>query len=225
MHNSIIYRLVAPPAAISLALSLIATPALADPPQRDNVRQGDQFDQRPQREAPRKPSKAPRARESRERGNRQWNDSDKQYRHPVIQDGRVFAPPGRTRFYRHVIIVRPYGHRYSGYGFYTRDDDAYKWLAFTAITLAILHYLNEQQQRTYENAQIQATSAPVGTTIHWNDGSASGTVTATRDGTASDGRYCREFQQTVTIGGRTEQAYGIACRQPDGAWQVISSGQ
>jgi triosephosphate isomerase len=36
------------------------------------------------------------------------------------------------------------------------------------------------------------------------------------------GRYCREFQQTVTIGGRTEQAYGTACMQPDGAWEVIS---
>ena len=35
------------------------------------------------------------------------------------------------------------------------------------------------------------------------------------------GRYCREFQQTVTIGGQTQQAYGKACRQPDGSWQVM----
>ncbi|MFQ5894851.1 MAG: RT0821/Lpp0805 family surface protein [Nitrospinota bacterium] len=34
------------------------------------------------------------------------------------------------------------------------------------------------------------------------------------------GRYCREFQQTVTIGGRTERAYGTACRRPDGSWRI-----
>ncbi len=36
------------------------------------------------------------------------------------------------------------------------------------------------------------------------------------------GQYCREYQQTVTIGGQTEQAYGTACRQPDGAWKIVS---
>jgi hypothetical protein len=34
------------------------------------------------------------------------------------------------------------------------------------------------------------------------------------------GRYCREFQQQVAIGGHTERAYGTACRQPDGSWEV-----
>jgi len=38
------------------------------------------------------------------------------------------------------------------------------------------------------------------------------------------GRYCREFLQEVVIGGRKEQAYGTACRQPDGSWEVISTG-
>jgi surface antigen len=85
--------------------------------------------------------------------------------------------------------------------------------------------LNEHQQRTYEDAQIRATTAPVGETIHWHDSGAAGTVVTTRDGTSSDGRYCREFQQTVSIGGRSEQAYGTACQQPDGSWQVVSSGQ
>ena len=36
------------------------------------------------------------------------------------------------------------------------------------------------------------------------------------------GRYCREFTTTATIGGRTEQIYGTACRQPDGAWELVS---
>ena len=34
--------------------------------------------------------------------------------------------------------------------------------------------------------------------------------------------YCREFQQTITVGGKTERAYGRACRQPDGSWKIVN---
>jgi len=134
---------------------------------------------------------------------------------------RVIVVPER-RHYRNVRVVRDHGHRYYGYGHYRRDDDAYRWLAFTAITVALINNLSEYQQRAYEDAQIRATTAPIGETIQWREAGAYGTVTATRDGTSSGNRYCREFQKTVTIGGRTEQAYGTACMQPDGAWEVIS---
>ena len=33
-------------------------------------------------------------------------------------------------------------------------------------------------------------------------------------------RYCREYNQEVVIGGAKQEAYGTACRQPDGSWQV-----
>ena len=36
-----------------------------------------------------------------------------------------------------------------------------------------------------------------------------------------NGRYCREFQQTITVGGQSPQGYGPACRQPDGSWEII----
>ncbi|MDZ4380487.1 MAG: RT0821/Lpp0805 family surface protein [Parvibaculum sp.] len=36
------------------------------------------------------------------------------------------------------------------------------------------------------------------------------------------GSYCREYTQTVYIGGRPENAYGTACRQPDGSWQIAN---
>jgi surface antigen len=71
---------------------------------------------------------------------------------------------------------------------------------------------------------VRATTAPIGDRIIWNDSGASGSVTAVRDGTSTQGRYCREFQQQVTVGGRTEQAYGTACQQPDGAWEIVSTG-
>ena len=31
---------------------------------------------------------------------------------------------------------------------------------------------------------------------------------------------CREYTMDATIGGETEQIYGIACRQADGSWQI-----
>jgi hypothetical protein len=133
---------------------------------------------------------------------------------------RVIVVPERRR-YRNVWVVRHYGHRYHGYGHYIHDRDAYQWLAFTAVGVALIGALSEPQQRMYEDAQIRAAAAPVGQTIYWNDGAAAGTVTAVREGTSSQNRYCREFQQTVTVGGNTEQAYGTACRQPDGAWEIV----
>lgn len=38
-------------------------------------------------------------------------------------------------------------------------------------------------------------------------------------------RYCREFTRDVKIGGKHEQAYGIACRQPDGSWQIVGDDE
>ena len=132
--------------------------------------------------------------------------------------------PNRIRRHHNVIIVRPHGHWYPGYGWHRLDSDAFEWLAFTAITLKILDNLNEGQQRAHEAAQIRATQADVGETIYWNRDGASGSVTVLRDGTSTTGRYCREFQQKVSIGGKQEAAYGTACQSPDGSWEVISTG-
>jgi surface antigen len=35
------------------------------------------------------------------------------------------------------------------------------------------------------------------------------------------GQYCREFQQTIVVGGQQQQGYGRACRQPDGSWRIV----
>jgi hypothetical protein len=164
---------------------------------------------------------------------RREHRDDKKYKHPypshkkpyVIRRGPVIVvPEKRVRRYHDIYIYRPYGHWYPGYGHYHLDSDAFMWLAFTAITLKILDNLNEEQQRAHEAAQIRATTAPIGETIIWNEGGASGSVTPTRDGTSTSGRYCREFQHEVTIGGKKEQAYGVACQQPDGSWEIVSTG-
>jgi len=66
-----------------------------------------------------------------------------------------------------------------------------------------------------------------GQTSEWRnpDSGHSGTVTPKpayqmRSG-PNQGQYCREFQQTVSVGGKSEQAYGTACRQPDGSWKIV----
>lgn len=36
-----------------------------------------------------------------------------------------------------------------------------------------------------------------------------------------DGRQCRQFRMFAEVDGRPENVYGTACRQPDGAWEVL----
>lgn len=50
----------------------------------------------------------------------------------------------------------------------------------------------------------------------------SGAVAPLRTFVNDQGLPCREFQQTIVIGGREEQGYGTACRQPDGTWRIVS---
>ncbi|MCO4799890.1 MAG: hypothetical protein KC484_11765 [Colwelliaceae bacterium] len=131
----------------------------------------------------------------------------------------IIAP--RHRSFRNVVIIRPHGHAFIGYGHYHNDNDAWKWLAFTAITMKVLDNINEEAQRKHETAQISATTAQVGEKITWHDNDSSGYVMTTKEGTNSNGLSCREFQQEITVGGNTEQAYGTACLQADGAWKII----
>lgn len=75
-----------------------------------------------------------------------------------------------------------------------------------------------------QRANQQAHSAPIGKSIAWNNPETgnSGSVTPTRDGYADSGEYCREYQQTIYVGGQQETGYGTACRQPDGTWKIVN---
>ncbi|HYM30796.1 MAG TPA: RT0821/Lpp0805 family surface protein [Candidatus Cybelea sp.] len=65
-------------------------------------------------------------------------------------------------------------------------------------------------------------SSPSGQPVTWNnpDNGNHGTVTPTRTYQTSNGQYCREFQQTIVVGGEQQQGFGTACRQPDGSWRI-----
>jgi surface antigen len=83
----------------------------------------------------------------------------------------------------------------------------------------------DKADMAYANqAQSKAYAAPVGESITWNNPQSgnSGTITPVRDGYASSGRYCREYQQEVTVGGKRQSAYGTACQKPDGSWEIVS---
>ncbi len=79
------------------------------------------------------------------------------------------------------------------------------------------------QMHAAKTHQTALETNPIGQTSNWSnpDSGNSGTVTPTRTVASADtGQPCREYQHTVTIDGKTEQAYGRACRQADGSWQI-----
>lgn len=184
------------------------------------------------------------------RGDRRVNrDGDRRYgrnRHwsprqsVVIYRGPSYYQPHYGYSYRnagyrhrHAPRYRSYGrgYGYGGYGygrggvsfgFSGRGSDAVAIVGLTALTLAILHSANERQRSAHSQALNRVYSAPVGEPIIWNENNGSGRVTVTRTGTLpSTGQPCREFTQEVIIDGQQETAYGTACRQPDGAWQMV----
>lgn len=80
------------------------------------------------------------------------------------------------------------------------------------------------KQMATQNAQQAFNSSQTGQTSVWNnpDTGNSGTITPTRTYQLASGTYCREYHQTITVGGEQQQAYGTACRQPDGTWKIQS---
>lgn len=133
-----------------------------------------------------------------------------------------YAP--RYRSYGYGGYRHGYGFGRGGvsFGFSGSGGDAVAILGLTALTLAILNSANERQRYAHNQALNRAASAPVGEPIIWNEANGSGRVTVTRTGTLpSTGQPCREFTQEVIIDGQRETAYGTACRQADGAWQLV----
>lgn len=64
--------------------------------------------------------------------------------------------------------------------------------------------------------------AETGQTVAWkNPDGEQYQVTPQKTYQSGEGRYCREYTTTVTVGGKAESAYGTACRQPDGTWQIV----
>jgi len=83
----------------------------------------------------------------------------------------------------------------------------------------------DRADRTYlAQANSAALEAPVGERISWNNPESGnyGYVEPVRDGNDTAGRYCREYQQTIYVGGQQETGVGTACQQSDGTWEIVS---
>ena len=85
--------------------------------------------------------------------------------------------------------------------------------------------MDEQSQRQAQQARVASFES--GDTVIWDNpnnagGPASGQTAIVRSGRTKDGRTCREFQTTTTIGGEMATTYGTACRDAAGQWQIQS---
>ncbi len=86
----------------------------------------------------------------------------------------------------------------------------------SSLDKADIAYANQTTQRALETSQP-------GQSLPWNNPQTgvSGTVTPSNYYQTAGGQYCREYTQTINVGGRTEEGVGRACRQPDGSWRMV----
>jgi surface antigen len=84
--------------------------------------------------------------------------------------------------------------------------------------------LDKADLNYYENtAQTALETAPAGQTLPWSNPQSgnSGTITPKQYYQSSNGQYCREYTQSINVGGRIQEGVGTACRQPDGSWRIV----
>lgn len=74
-----------------------------------------------------------------------------------------------------------------------------------------------------QNAQYSLEHTRTNQTTSWRnpDSGNYGSITPVDTYQTTAGRYCREYLQQIVVGGEPRQAYGTACRQPDGSWEII----
>lgn len=81
---------------------------------------------------------------------------------------------------------------------------------------ADMQHYNEASQQALNNAQN-------GQALPWKneDTGSYGSVTPSNYYQNNTGQYCREYTQSITVGGRTEKGYGTACLEEDGSWRIV----
>jgi surface antigen len=101
------------------------------------------------------------------------------------------------------------------------------WVATGLIggALAGGHYavLTQKGQLMHQSAiHSNLETAQDNSTTSWNNpnNNEHGSVTV-RNTNVNNGTPCREFTQTIYVGGKAVQGYGTACRQADGSWKII----
>jgi surface antigen len=80
---------------------------------------------------------------------------------------------------------------------------------------ADVSYYNRASQEALENGSA-------GKSLPWKNPETghSGSVTPSKYYQTSDGQYCREYTQSIKVGGRVQEGVGVACRSEDGTWRI-----
>jgi len=78
------------------------------------------------------------------------------------------------------------------------------------------------RMKAKQTAQNSLENSKSGQVAAWRnpDSGNSGTFTPV-NAYKEDKKDCREFESTITVGGKTEPATGKACRNDDGTWTVV----
>jgi surface antigen len=192
--------------ALSIALALCASPALARSDHRKHRGGHERYERRGHHD-----------------GGHRYRGHDGGHRYRGHYDGGHYR--GGHGYWRPSFYI-PYrwGHRpHHRHGHrHHHSDDAFLWLGLATFGVGALAILNQQQRWLHEQAYWGATTAPIGRPVAWDDGAVAGTWTPVREGYAAGGEYCREFQHDVRVGGRSERGYGTACWRPDGSWEIVN---
>ncbi len=82
---------------------------------------------------------------------------------------------------------------------------------------------NADRAAYYQASQQAMETAQPGESLPWRNAQSgnSGTITPSNYYQNADGQYCREYTQTINVGGNRQEGYGKACRQQDGSWKII----
>ena len=84
--------------------------------------------------------------------------------------------------------------------------------------------LDNADRAAYEaTSQKALETAQPGQSLPWRNAQSgnSGSITPSNYYQNAQGQYCREYNQTIVVGGQKENGFGKACRQPDGTWQIV----
>ena len=78
----------------------------------------------------------------------------------------------------------------------------------------------DENLRREQQGALQHTLDTGYSSQYWHEGAEGRFVARARS--RQDGRACREYSHIVRVGGVEQEAYGRACRDEAGAWQIVN---
>ena len=104
-----------------------------------------------------------------------------------------------------VVLVGMFGYSLAGGEEYGALLDSTEEMAMTETLSYALEYNPTYQESSWVNPDSGNSGAIVPVNTYVNE----------------SGLYCREYIQTINIGGEEQRGYGTACRRPDGTWMIV----